>query len=234
MEDKSRHIRQMFDRIAMRYDLLNHLLSAGSDFYWRKAALDKLNASTGSCVLDVGTGTGDLALGVLRRAKKPDRVIGVDLALKMMQIGREKARLQNDQPVCFIGGNAESLPLKTERFDGIMVAFGVRNFADITAGLHSMYRVLKPGGRLVVLELSRPLFWGLRHGYQVYFKYLLPRIGGLISGDAGAYQYLHKSVMDFPERDRFETLMIRQGFVQTGYRDLSLGIATIYWGDKAQ
>jgi len=141
MEDKSRHIRQMFDRIATRYDLLNHLLSAGSDFYWRKAALDKLNASTGSCVLDVGTGTGDLALGVLRRAKKPDRVIGVDLALKMMQIGREKARLQNDQPVCFIGGNAESLPLKTERFDGIMVAFGVRNFADIRAGLHSMSRV---------------------------------------------------------------------------------------------
>jgi len=214
MEDKSRHIRQMFDRIAMRYDLLNHLLSAGSDFYWRKAALDKLDASTGSW--------GDLALGVLRRAKKPDRVIGVDLALKMMRIGREKARRQNDQPVCFVGGNAESLPLKTERFDGIMVAFGVRNFADITAGLHSMYRVLKPGGRLVV------------HGYQVYFKYVLPRIGGLISGDAGAYQYLHKSVMDFPERDRFEMLMVRQGFVQTGYRDLSLGIATIYWGDKAQ
>jgi demethylmenaquinone methyltransferase/2-methoxy-6-polyprenyl-1,4-benzoquinol methylase len=97
-----------------------------------------------------------------------------------------------------------------------------------------MYRVLKPGGRLVVLELSRPLYWGLRHGYQVYFKYVLPRIGGLISGDAGAYQYLHKSVMDFPERDRFEMLMVRQGFVQTGYRDLSLGIATIYWGDKAQ
>jgi len=234
MEDKSRQIRRMFDRIARRYDLLNHLLSAGSDFYWRKAALDRLNTSAGSRILDVGIGTGDLALGLLRRTKKPAVVIGVDLAVKMMQVGRKKAHQQNNQPIRFVGGNAEALPLKTDMFDGAMVAFGVRNFSDISAGLDSMHRVLKPGGRIVVLELSRPLYWGLRHLYQRYFKYILPGIGGVISGDSGAYKYLHKSVMDFPERDRFEMLMTRTGFVETGYQDISLGIATIYWGDKAQ
>lgn len=232
MEDKTRRIRRMFDRIAGRYDLLNHLLSAGSDFYWRRAALNRLDAAKGSCILDVGIGTGDLALGALARNEAPARVIGVDLAVNMMKIGREKAEMKGQKPIRFISGSAESLPLKTGTFDGVMVAFGVRNFTDLNAGLNNMNRVLKPGGRMVVLELSRPIYWGLRHVYQVYFKYILPRLGGLISGDSDAYRYLHRSVMDFPERNRFIELMVRNGFTGCDYHDLSLGIATIYWGDK--
>jgi demethylmenaquinone methyltransferase/2-methoxy-6-polyprenyl-1,4-benzoquinol methylase len=220
----------MFNRIAARYDLLNHLLSAGSDLYWRRAALDVLDIPPGSRILDVCTGTGDLALGALRR--RPKLVAGVDLALGMMRLGREKTARPSRRTVHFVCGNAEALPFRPRSFDRAMVAFGVRNFADIPAGLKSIYRVLRPPGRLVVLELSRPRLPVMRHVYALYFRYLLPRIGGLISGDADAYRYLHASVMGFPERERFLALMADAGFLRTGCRDLSLGIATLYWGEK--
>lgn len=232
MHERSRHIRQMFDRIAARYDLLNHLLSAGSDIYWRKAALDVLSASPDGIVLDLCAGTGDLALEAARRRGAPRLVVGVDLAQAMMRIGQIKAQRTSQRAVRFICGNAEELPFKQNRFDGAMVAFGVRNLADIPLGLSSILRVLRPGGRLVVLELSRPRLPLIRQGYQLYFRHLLPIIGGLISGDPGAYRYLHTSVMAFPERERFIELMEQAGFVRTGFRDLSLGVATLYWGEK--
>ena len=132
----------------------------------------------------------------------------------------------------FVGGRAESLPFRSGAFDGVMVAFGVRNFTDRAAGLQSMWRVLKPGGRLVVLELSVPRYPLVRALYRFYAVYVMPWIGGLISGDADAYRYLQRSVAAFPERERFRSLMEGAGFADTGWRDLSLGVATVYWGDK--
>ena len=232
MHEKTQRVRRMFDRIASRYDLLNHLLSAGSDFSWRKAALDVLDATPNERILDLCIGTGDLALEALRRRNAPHVVVGVDLALEMMRIGQDKSQRIGPNRIRFVGGNVEDLPFRANGFDGAMVAFGVRNFADIPAGLENIYRVLKPGKRLVVLELSYPRLAGIRYVFQVYFKYLLPIIGGLISGDPGAYRYLHTSVMGFPERERFLAIMEQTGFTGTGYRDLSLGISTLYWGEK--
>ena len=269
--EKSRCIRRMFDRIGRRYDLLNHLLSGYSDILWRRSALRALNASAGDLLLDVGTGTGDLALEALKGKEKPALVIGVDAALEMMRIGRKKTDDSADRvdrvghmahtgpmgpkdrtdrtgrtspkdrtgctgrpgrTIRFVGGCAESLPLRSGIFDGVMVAFGVRNFTDRAAGLRCMWRVLKPGGRLVVLELSLPRYPLVRALYRLYAVHVMPRIGGLISGDADAYRYLQRSVAAFPDREGFRSLMEGAGFADTGWRDLSLGVATIYWGDK--
>ncbi len=261
-DEEARRIRRMFDRIGQRYDLLNHLLSGYSDILWRRSALRALNASAGDLLLDVGIGTGDLALEALKGKQKPALVIGVDVALEMMRIGRKKT----DDPagrmgragrsdrvdrvdhtgrsdrvdhtgrtgpaIRFVGGRAESLPFRSGVFDGVMVAFGVRNFTDRVAGLQRMWRVLKPGGRLVVLELSLPRYPVVRTLYRLYAVYVMPWIGGVISGDADAYRYLQRSVAAFPERERFRSLMEGAGFADTGWRDLSLGVATIYWGDK--
>ena len=230
MHEKSQRVGRMFNRIAARYDLLNHLLSGGSDFYWRKVALDAIGLKPDALILDLCVGTADLALGAMRRNQGPHLVVGVDLALDMMRIGQEKAAQLNG--VRFVCGNAEELPFKENEFDGAMVAFGVRNLADIPVGLKNIHHTLKPGGRFVVLELSRPRMAGFRDLYQVYFRHVLPRLGGLISGDGSAYRYLHTSVMEFPERERFIDLMDQAGYTATGYRDLSMGIATLYWGEK--
>ncbi|MBM3264318.1 MAG: bifunctional demethylmenaquinone methyltransferase/2-methoxy-6-polyprenyl-1,4-benzoquinol methylase UbiE [candidate division Zixibacteria bacterium] len=232
MHQKSRRVRDMFDRIAARYDLLNRLLSAGSDLYWRSAALSALDAPPESRILDVGVGTGDLALALVRRSAPPRIVIGVDLASGMMRIGQSKAKKNASRPVRFVCGDAETLPFAAETFDGAMVAFGVRNFADVPAGLRSIRRTLRPGGRLVVLELSRPRLPVIKQMYQGYFRHLLPRIGGFISGDGDAYRYLHTSVMGFPEREAFLRMMQEAGFSHTDYQGLSLGIATIYRGER--
>ena len=261
-DDKSRRIRHMFDRIGHRYDLLNHLLSGYSDILWRRSALRALNPSAGDLLLDVGIGTADLALEALRGKQKPALIVGVDVAREMMRIGRKKTKdpayrmahvdranragrtghtgratpvNSTDRPgraIRFVGGRAESLPFRSGAFDGVMVAFGVRNFTDRAAGLQSMWRVLKPGGRLVVLELSLPRYPLVRALYRFYTVYVMPWIGGLISGDADAYRYLQRSVAAFPERERFRSLMEGAGFADTGWRDLSLGVATVYWGDK--
>lgn len=231
MHEKSRRVRRMFDRIATRYDLLNHLLSAGSDVYWRNTALDVLDPLPGGCILDLCIGTGDLALAAMRRRNAPDRVVGVDLALEMMRIGQDKTR-RASASIRFVCGDAEALPFRQNAFDGAMVAFGVRNLADIPAGLMGVQRALKPQTRLVVLELSRPRIPVIRQIYQVYFRCVLPYIGGFISGDTAAYRYLRTSVMGFPERERFLDLMDAAGFRHTGFKDLSFGIATVYWGEK--
>ncbi len=232
VNEKSRYIRSMFDRIGPRYDLLNRVLSGCSDILWRRSALRALNTSPGDLLLDVGIGTGDLALEALKGKRRPARVVGVDVALGMMQIGRKKANGLAGCAVQFVGGRAESLPFRSGIFDGVAVAFGVRNFTDRVAGLQCMWRVLKPGGRLVVLELSRPRYPVVRQLYSLYAKHLIPWIGGMISGDRDAYRYLQVSVSAFPDRECFRSLMEAAGFTETGWRDLSLGVATIYWGNK--
>lgn len=231
-DEKSRRIRGMFDRIGHRYDLLNHLLSGCSDIWWRRSAVRALNHSEGDLLLDVGIGTGDLALEVLKGKGKPRLIVGVDAALRMMRIGRKKTESPARRAIRFVGGQAESLPLRTGVFDGAMVAFGVRNFTDRAAGLRCIRRVLKPGGRLVVLELSLPRYPVIRPLYLLYARCVMPWIGGVISGDAEAYRYLQESVEAFPERERFQSIMEGAGFVETGWRDLSLGAATVYWGEK--
>ena len=231
-DEKFRRIRSMFDRIGRRYDLLNHLLSGYSDILWRRSAVRALDASAGDLLLDVGIGTGDLALEAMKGKGKPRLIIGVDAALQMMRIGRKKTDDSARQTIRFVGGSAESLPLRSGVFDGAMVAFGVRNFTDCSTGLRCMWRVLKPGGRLVVLELSIPRNPVIRQLYHLYARYVMPWVGGAISGDAEAYRYLQVSVEAFPERERFKTLMEGAGFVDTNWRDLSLGAATVYWGEK--
>ena len=232
-DEKSRRIRGMFDRIGHRYDLLNHLLSGCSDIWWRRSAVRALNHSEGDLLLDVGIGTGDLALEVLKGKGKPRLIVGVDAALRMMRIGRKKTESPARRAIRFVGGQAESLPLRTGVFDGAMVAFGVRNFTDRAAGLRCIRRVLKPGGRLVVLELSlprypviRPVVPALRQVRDaVDRRRHLGRCGGLPvpSGLGGSVP----GARAVPNRSWKEA-----GFVETGWRDLSLGAATVYWGEK--
>ncbi len=231
-DEKSRHIRRMFDRIGHRYDLLNRLLSGYGDVRWRRAAVRALDASADDLLLDVGIGTGDLALEAMKGRRKPRLIVGVDAAMGMMRIGRKKPAHPERRTIRFVGGIAEALPLRSGVFDGAMVAFGVRNFTDRAAGLRCIRRVLKPEGRLVVLELSVPRYPVIRQLYRLYAAHAIPWIGGLISGDADAYRYLQVSVEAFPERERFRSLMEDAGFVDTGWRDLTLGVATVYWGDK--
>ena len=220
----------MFDSISGTYDLLNHGLSFNIDKRWRRKAVRML-APCGE-LLDVAVGTGDLAFEIIRQ-RKAEHVTGADLSVEMMRIGREKARARNmSERVSFEEASALSLPYADGRFDAVTCAFGVRNFSDREAGLKEMWRVLRPGGQLLVLEFSHPsvpLFRGL---YNTYFNHVLPFVGGLVSGNREAYLYLNCSVRDFPEGEEFMGLLRRSGFVRTEQRRLSFGIVTIYMAAK--
>lgn len=226
-EVKRAFVRRMFDRIAVRYDLLNHLLSAGTDVRWRRKAVRLLAPQPGWRVLDLATGTGDFAFETASRV--PSRVTGLDLSIPMLRVGLRK---RGDSPVDLLCGDAESLPFRDSAFDGLTIGFGIRNVARLEVGLREMCRVLKPGGRAAVLEFSRPRTPVLSGLYQLYFKHLLPRIGALVSGDRVAYTYLYESVMKFPEGRDFVAEMARAGFRNIREHRLTLGIATVYVGEK--
>jgi demethylmenaquinone methyltransferase/2-methoxy-6-polyprenyl-1,4-benzoquinol methylase len=225
-------VRSMFDRIAPRYDLLNRLLSAGTDVRWRRQAVDFLELGGPAVVVDLCSGTADLLLEWLGRG--PDRRgVGVDLSTEMLRRGQAKLRESGVEARSGLAaGDAEHLPLAGERFDGALVAFGIRNVGDKDAALREVHRVLKPGGRFVILEFSMPrgVFGAL---YRFYFGTLLPRIGGLVSGDAGAYTYLPASVERFDTPDDLVARLGRNGFVGVERRRLSLGIAWLHRGTKA-
>ncbi|MFA6457591.1 MAG: bifunctional demethylmenaquinone methyltransferase/2-methoxy-6-polyprenyl-1,4-benzoquinol methylase UbiE [Bacteroidota bacterium] len=227
------YVRSLFDKIAYRYDLLNHLLSGGVDLYWRRAAIQSLTSLQPKRILDVATGTADFALAALRL--DPAEVIGVDISEPMLDVGRKKIadrkltgriRLQN--------GEAEQLDFETGRFDAAIVAFGARNFEDLDKGLSEMNRVLRIGGAIVVLEFSRPRVFPLKQLYFFYFKYILPMIGRMISKDKEAYQYLPDTVMRFPEGTAFLDRLRDAGFSSLKEQRLTFGIATIYHGVKQQ
>lgn len=227
---KKEQVTQMFNRISGSYDLLNRMLSLGIDVRWRKVLVGKLRLAQPSRVLDVATGTADLALAIAE-ALPAAHVTGLDIAEEMLVIGRtkiEKRGLANR--IQLETGDAERLPYPDGSFDAITVAFGVRNFEDLGQGLGEMYRVLKPGGRLFVLEFSQPKGWLFRPIFQLYFKYLLPLVGRLTSKDARAYQYLFESVQAFPEGETFLELMRNKGFEQTGWTSLTFGTCAIYEG----
>ena len=224
-------VRSMFDRIAPRYDLLNRLLSAGTDVRWRRACVDMLGLEGPARILDVCTGTADLLAEALRRGGDR-RGVGVDLSEAMLRRGSVKlVRRRLAERAALAGGDAEALPFASSCFDAAAVAFGIRNVGDPAAALAEIRRVLRPGGRLVVLEFSSPRGW-LGGLYRRYFRGVLPRIGALVSGDAGAYAYLPASVDRFPSPPAFAASMERAGFTAVTWRLLTGGIACLHRGDR--
>jgi demethylmenaquinone methyltransferase / 2-methoxy-6-polyprenyl-1,4-benzoquinol methylase len=224
-------VRWMFDRIAPRYDLLNHLLSAGIDTRWRKSAVDFLALEDPGRVLDLATGTGDLLIEALRR--DPMRHgLGVDLSSGMLIRGRRKLEQHGlGGRGTLAAGDGERLPLGSNLFAGALIAFGIRNIGDTEAALRELLRVLAPGGRVVVLEFSMP-GGALGGAYRFYFERILPRIGGLVSGNRAAYAYLPASVQRFPGGPSFAALMEKAGFGSVAWRPLTAGIAHLYRGEK--
>ena len=222
----------MFDRIAHRYDLLNHMLSLGRDIAWRRRMVRLLPAmSPGSRVLDLATGTGDVLLGIAAAA--PALVVGVDPARAMLERARAKAQSRGpEQGVSLIQADALRLPLASEVFDAVTVAFGLRNMPDVPAVLAEILRILRPGGRLIVLEFSLPARGAIRAPYLFYFRHILPWVGGLLSGQPAAYRYLNQTVEAFPYGADFCALLGRAGFADAAAQPLTCGIASLYTAEK--
>ena len=222
----------MFAGIAGRYDLLNHLLSGNVDKLWRRRVARSLQSSLveGARVLDVACGTGDLSL-VLARAGAA-QVVGLDFCRPMLEIARRKAEADS-RAVPFVEGDALRLPFADETFDAATIAFGLRNLAGVSEGLRELRRILRPGGRLAVLEFSSPVVPGFRALFRFYFERVLPRVGGLVSGSRGAYEYLPDSVSWFPDQKRLAALMREAGFENVSYRNLTGGIAALHTGARA-
>lgn len=232
LSDKGRGIRDMFDAIAPRYDLLNRLLSCGIDRRWRRRAVSCLTIPAGGRVLDVATGTGDVALEIAARTPASVQVVGADFTQGMLCHGRDKiARSPYAGRIHLVNAPCEALPHPDGVFDGVTIAFGIRNVVDRDTGLREMQRVLRPGGRVVILEFATPPNRWVGTLYDIYFHRVLPRIGGLLSRRS-AYQYLPDSVSAFPSRETFQTMMRQAGFVDVSHLDLTFGIAALYLGRK--
>lgn len=220
-------IQLMFSRVARRYDRANRVLSLGVDRRWRRRAVAAAQVRPGDVALDVCAGTGDLSFLL---AGAGARVVGADFCLPMLDLARHKARRRTG--AVFVAADALELPFASGSFDLATSAFGLRNLADPEQGLREMARVLRPGGRVMVLEFCRPRVPVLGSIYMLYFRHLLPRLGSWISGDRqGAYRYLQKSVLAFPEREQFSALMQRAGLQARGYQLLTGGIAALYLGN---
>lgn len=229
-DGKADAIEDMFDAIAPRYDLLNRVLSFGIDRYWRWRATRLLSDQQPTRVLDVATGTADLAIRA-ERMLHPREVVGIDLSAEMLAYGRKKIERKGlSSRISLVQGDAADLPFSDDAFDAALVAFGVRNFEDLNAGLRGIRRVLRPGGTLVVLEFSRPRAFPIKQLYSWYSHNVLPRIGGLLSPDSGAYEYLPNSVAAFPDGDDFLAHMRESGFEDEEWTPLTFGIASLYKG----
>ncbi len=222
----------MFDKIAFRYDFLNRFLSAGIDMRWRKKAIKELLSLRPRNILDVATGTGDFAITSCLLLK-PEKITGIDISEGMLDIGRQKIRKYGlERQIELLNGDSEAILFGDSSFDAVTVAFGVRNFEDLERGLSEIYRVLKPGGKLVILECSRPSLPVVKNFYNFYMKFIAARIGRLISKNSEAYQYLNNSVQQFPEKQTFVNILNQLGYRHSFYKTLSLGICTIYCGEK--
>lgn len=220
-------IERMFSDIAPTYDFLNRLLSAGIDKSWRKKAVESLAPKKG-LYLDVATGTADLALEIFRQNQEA-RIVGADLSMEMLKIGKKKT---NGKKIGLWKGDALNLFFKESVFDGVVCAFGIRNFADLEGGLKEMHRVLKPGGRIALLEFAVPANKVFKTVYLLYFKYILPAVGRLVSGHSEAYSYLHSSTADFPAGDELKLIFKTAGFDDVAFRPLTFGICDLITGCK--
>ena len=229
-EGKAEAVEDMFDAVAPRYDLLNRVLSAGIDRYWRTRAVRTLRGEQPRRVLDVATGTADLALRI-QRTLHPRETVGIDLSTKMLDRGRTKVERRGlSSRISLQKADAAALPFDDASFDAAFVAFGVRNFEDLNAGLDDIRRVLRPGAALVVLEFSTPRTFPVKQLYARYSRHVLPRIGGMLSPDQGAYEYLPSSVAAFPDGTDFLRRMAQVGYVDLEWVPLTFGIASLYTG----
>ena len=231
-QTKKEEVREMFDNIAPKYDLLNHTLSMSIDRVWRRRVVGEVRRATPGRILDVATGTGDLAIAMARRIRDV-QVLGVDLSEQMLAVARRKIEARGlDGRIVLDRGDAERLAVADASVDVATVAFGVRNFGDLGAGLRELARTIKPGGKVVILEFSRPRNRVFRALYEFYSYKILPRIGGLVSRDKRAYEYLPASVGEFPAPEEFMAMMARAGFRNCRARSQSFGIAQIYIGER--
>lgn len=227
---KKSQVEDMFDNIAPKYDLLNHVLSMKIDVLWRETLVKWMNKDQPQLVLDVATGTGDLAIAVHKGTKA--NIVGLDLSQQMLNVGIEKVKKQNLQDhISMMKGDAENLPFEDNKFDAVSVAFGVRNFENLTKGLAELRRVVKEGKSVYILEFSKVEGF-LAPFYMFYFKNILPMIGRLVSKDNRAYTYLPDSVNAFPYGEKMKQILLDTGFKSVEYKKLSLGIATIYKAGK--
>ena len=230
---KKEQVENMFDAIAETYDPLNRVLSLGIDKRWRKQMMRELDREQPKRILDVATGTADVACDAARYFPAA-QVTGLDLSAKMLERGHQKVNEKKlSERVTLVKGDSEALPFDNEAFDAVTVAFGVRNFGNLQQGLEEMQRVLKPGGTLVVLEFSRPRRFPVKNVFNVYFKYVLPQIGRWTSKDPKAYQYLYDSVQVFPQYEEFEACLSKAGFSDTDFKTLTFGICCVYIAYKS-
>ena len=225
-------IAAMFDRISSKYDALNHLLSLNIDKVWRQKTAKTVTKSQPKTILDLATGTADLAIALAKRNPQA-HIIGMDISEKMLEIGKAKTTKQHiENQVELRLGDAATLPFESNSFDAVTVAFGVRNFENLEQGLSEIHRVLKPNGRAVILEFSMPERFPIKQLYALYFKHLLPAIGKAVSKDGNAYSYLPMSVERFPKPKYFLRMLAEKGLENGMAKPLSFGIATLYTAEK--
>ncbi len=228
---KKKQVALMFDNISPRYDLLNHMLSFGIDRVWRRKAINLLKSHHPKQILDIATGTGDFAIQALKL--NPESIKGIDISEGMIKQGQQKIINRNlDNKIELMLGDSENLAFEDNKFSAVIVAFGVRNFENLDKGLSEMYRVLNKNGKVVILEFSKPSKFPFKQVYNLYFKYILPIIGKMVSRDHSAYTYLPESVQVFPEGDDFLTILSNVGFKEVRCIPLTFGISSIYIGTK--
>ncbi|HET9056544.1 MAG TPA: bifunctional demethylmenaquinone methyltransferase/2-methoxy-6-polyprenyl-1,4-benzoquinol methylase UbiE [Chitinophagaceae bacterium] len=231
-QTKKEQVAKMFDSIAFRYDFLNRFLSAGIDIKWRKKAINQLRDINPQKILDVATGTADMAILEVKMLN-PNAVTGIDISEKMLEIGRQKIEKQGfSAKIDLQKSDSEAINFPDNSFDAVTVAFGVRNFENLEKGLSEIKRVLKPGGKLVVLEFSRPNKKGFRIFYNMYLKIVAPQFGKIFSKNKEAYNYLNCSIQAFPEGRQFVNILNQLGYSNTSCKTLSFGICTIYCAGK--
>lgn len=226
--EKTQQVEQMFDNIAPTYDLLNHSLSWGIDRSWRRAAIDSLRPYRPQRILDVATGTGDFAI-LAAKLLEPEALLGVDLSEGMMEVARQKVEREELQGVIrFQKEDCLNLSFPNGSFDALTVAYGIRNFSDLDCGLREMHRVLRPGGRLVIVELTAPRHFPMRQLFWLYSHVWMPLIGRLVSKDSRAYSYLPATMEAFPQGEEMRQILMRAGFSAVNFRRFTFGLSTLY------
>ncbi len=230
-EGKKQQVTKMFNKIAYRYDMLNHLLSFNIDKLWRKKVIKQAKKYNPTAILDVATGTADLAIGLTKT--NAQHINGIDISEEMLKIGEQKVKNKGLANIITLKqADAENIPFEDDKFDVVTVAFGVRNFENLEAGLSEMFRVMKPNGKVFVLEFTMPSKFPFKQLYKFYFNKILPLIGSLVSKDKEAYTYLPESVQAFPQNKQFVEIMTNVGFKNCTYKSLSIGVAAIYQAEK--